>query len=131
MSGRPQFEPPLLTGPDPTLSTGEYLKETPEDGYSYEEENSTVGTCTRNDLNVSASLHTSPSGNRYANARADDPTLPLPIPASEDEANDMAFAMLEGHPEPVLLAAFDDLRDLLISGQLSPARAHDFLENSV
>ncbi len=130
MSGRPQFDPPLLTGADPTLSTGEYLKGTPEDGSSYEEENSTVGMCARNDPNVSASPLASPLGNRYANARADDPNLPLPIPTSEDEANDMVFAMLEGRPEPVLLAAFDYLRDLLMSGQLSPARAREFLGHS-
>ena len=59
MSGRPQFEPTLLTGPDPTLSTGEHLKGTPEDCFGYEREEHTPRTRERDVL----------SDNAYARAK--------------------------------------------------------------
>lgn len=78
---------------------------------------------------TSINLRASSSAAGRANAKNPRHLAFLP-PAGLNEAEEMVMSMLSGQPRSVTLTAFDELRDRLLAGTLTPAQVDQLLKSA-
>ncbi|ESX03407.1 hypothetical protein X769_18265 [Mesorhizobium sp. LSJC268A00] len=64
----------------------------------------------------------------YGADRTDERHIPFTMPQTDDEAEEMVMAWLDGRPPRTVMALFDDIRERLSSGTLTPAELEKLLQ---